>query len=1427
MLKKRCEMTYFRRVSKLALLVCFLFISVIRVDINLQGGLYSLPYQWQMRKTSFYDTIQQQLFMGSIISNSKNNLAVSTANGSSLYSYTPTGLPEGSNVDIDGYEDRSIWDMALVYKGSTPEPWLMQLIANNSGTAPASKLYAVNIDAETPTYFSYTSFLNNAGTASIPFKICRAERAHADVAAADKNVFVVAIAGSSSDTAFNSTSSGACFRLFTINSGGTGVSEFASSKLDASALGSFSELRDMWWDSTLKRLYCAFARTDANETKTGFCALYLDETTAASPVLKFVNDGELLSAPASSAKSLLPYVHKVRTITTNPSDAASVQNKYLLACGGRDINSYNRIYALPLLNLNNAASTSQGKIDVKTNASRSGSGVTAHDNSWLDQRNDITALTAGLTTFDSVAVSTIAQRTVGCGPVPVSAQTPITDVYVNRLNVYVSVADDSGLPCLYMTRALVAYDDGSDSAVELAGHDGKLLGWTPWKKVSDASFNKPIVTFGINTEGTLLTLFDNNTITDKTSAQFPSFVEIPQMSFSSVSSAKFDIEDMTTMWRLRDIVVFNPEIKVLYAGTNNINMTTSALRWYQLDDSGSAVTTASFAPTVLLNNATWTMATFGSLVLTVPHTQIAESISSGGNKLYLMSGSTVFTENDAADIKDSSDAASRIIKVISAEKLTARVMLTAIPDATRNDFASGNNNCIRMFSYTMASDRVANPIAPVSGTTFMYSLATGAAALAKNSSQSGSALAYRSLEDMYFDSINKRTYLAFTKATDGKNDDSDDDTGLIFIGWNADGTAKSVSGKLLEGSVDGATGFKHILKLATMHTRVDSSDATLNRSYLIFNGTNHAGVATDGTGLGAAVLNKIYALPLVVSGDNIGKIATSTTHATAANLASETWSETASSGANYQSHVVGGGYLPTHPRSVITGLIVSGKTVFASVANPQGIQGQRGIFFSQAITDNDEKLVAWTAWKKIGGLNDNVATIGYSASTDSVIAVNHDSSSVQVISWKNHSEVDAVNASRQNLYSFAKKVEADFSGDNSKMYSLNNLNISSNDGTTTTHMFGAFGYDKLALGYLAKTVHATDVGSFKYPHDLETNRYLLYPNDSELKQIKSLYCMAVPPRLPGWVFAGGYRGLAVLRNASNGRGFTALPTSFVDTNSGGYTAMNAQTWLTLPGVVGPVYKILATTSVVSGGDTIAPVIICMTKKGLTAFLATEGKFKTSSPDALAPFDTSEIFTDPGEYMRDMAIVGGRMILVGTSKGLYLLELSSTNDSFERPARKILYQNFMMGPIGAIKVTAPKSSATTASDPTGLKNSWFLIDVLTARVVANQSEHYQFKIKLSDSVLATSGLTDVVLKRSFTNIQGKIAKFGDATYYILPGKHLSTPGSVRVVGNELLSDSGTSPATVINDDAQMSDISEVPTDGARLMTIDGLVSAYRA
>jgi hypothetical protein len=710
----------------------------------------------------------------------------------------------------------------------------------------------------------------------------------------------------------------------------------------------------------------------------------------------------------------------------------------------------------------------------------------------------------------------------------------------------------------------------------------------------------------------------------------------------------------------------------------------------------------------------------------------------------------------------------------------------------------------------------------------VYSLASGSAALAVQTGQSGSALTYRSLEDMHSDPVSEITYLAFTKSSDGRNGDSNDDAGLVFIGWDSVGTAKRQSGKLLEGSVHNETGFKHMLKVRTLYTATDLQTPANNKPFLIFNGTNHIGLAEDGSGQSLVALNKIYALPLVAAGDHRGKIATDATHATAAVLASATWSEPASSGENYAKHVVGGAYLPTHPRSVVTDMLVSGRTVFVSVANPQGVAGRRGVFYSTALTDADNKLVGWTEWRCIGGGNQNIAALGYNSSTDTVVALNHDSSRIEEFSWRSHARVEAVNESRQNIYSFANALESDFSSASGKMYGLQLMSCVANNNQSATHFFGAFGHNKVALALCAKTLGTTDSGSIKYPHKLDASRYLMFGNDAELDQIKSIYCMALAPRLPGWVFVGGYRGLAVLRNGSNGRGWTSLPGSLADTNSGAYTALNAQTWKVLPGVVGPVYKVVITSTVIAGTSTFAPVVICMGKQGLTGFVATEGKFKDSSPTALATFNTAEIFTDPGEYMRDVALIGGRMFLVGTNKGLYLMQLSDTNDSFVASPRKILYQGAQMGPIGAIRVTTSASAEVSESNPTGLNGNWFVIDVITARLIKNQSEHYQFKIKLNDTgVLADSGLSPVSIKRSFTHVQGKLFASGNATYYTLPGKHLATGGAVRVV-DSAVNDTAENPlVSVLKKDAPISDIAENVADGARVVTIDGCVYVYRA
>lgn len=1410
-----CANLKFQTFALKVLVLSVLFSGLVNANISLQQGQYGIPYQWQMRKTAFYDATQQQLFFGSIAANAGDKQVLSTIDGSALLNYTPAGLTPGGSIDANGYETRAVWDMNLVYQGGTSTvPWLVSIMANAAGTAPTQQMYAANLAPGSFSSFSFTAIKNASDVDSIPFKVCMAEREDVAVAAADKKVFVVAIAGSANDTTFNSVTSGGCFRVFKINSGGTGFTEIASAKLNVSSMPTgfgFTELRDMWWDSTLKRLFCAFTRT--NETKVGICSLYFDESTAASPVLKFLNDVELLTAPASG-NSLIPYVHKLRTFCSNPTDSAVSQNKYLILNGGLDANSYNRIYALPLINrsttLNNV---NVGRIDRKVNDSTV---QTAHDSTWLDQTNDIAGLTSGL-----VSSSIIAARTVGGGPLPVSPSTPVTDIQISGLNVYVSVADDSGAECVFVSTAGIYHETSTaTNSTITAGQNSKLVRWSPWKKIVDSEFNSPIVSFGIVESGSpkLVALLDSTKVLGRTT--IPTFTTVPQTSFSSVSSTKLDLADLTTMWRSRQLGVYNSITNTFYAGSSVAGAGDNTLIAYSSSVGDKSMLTgqlvaSNFLPLVY-NSPIWTMAMHGTACVVVPHTEVGNTPSLGGKKMYFItytpSSQQVVSlgQTTDADIKDIANTplASRIVNLAVAKKdADTTLILAAIPDATRDDFSSGNNNCIRSFKYTNTSTGI------VPDNTFVYDLRSGGAPLAAQAGQA-SVLSYRSLEDMFYDSIFNVVYLGFTKSADGTG--SVIDPGLAFIGWSDDGTAPRSSGKLLEGNVDAATGFKHIFKLRTLHTRTGQTDPSTNRSYLVFNGTNYAGVATDGTGQSAAALNRIYCLPLVVSGANAGKIATSTTHATAAVLSSATWSETGNAAADYAKHVVGGGYLPTHARSVVTGMVTKGKAVFVSVANPQGVVGDRGIFVSQAITDSDEKLVGWTSWKKIGGGNENIAFLGYNSSTDRIFALNHDSSRVEEISWKSHAPVDSANVNYQNLVSMAKTLEADFPKDKHGMYTLQNIVISSNDNATKTHMMGAFGYDSVALAHLSKKVSGS-VGTFKYPHKLETTRYKYFSGDSVLKTIQSLYCMAVPQRLPGWVFVGGYKGLAVLCDSATGRGWTALPASLSDSGTG--IPITSKSWKQITDVVGPVYKIV----VMNATDTTS-LVICMTKNGLQAFIATEGKFKTASPDALGMFDASGIFSDSGEYMRDIALVGGKMFLVGTTKGLYLMEVNGSNTAFQGAPVQIMYNSKLLGPIGSIRVTHPAFATIDSSDPTGLKNKWINVDVLTARVIDDQSEHYKFKIKL-DSNGVLESRTDLTLQRSFTNLQGKIFSSGGSNYYVLPGKHLTTGGAVSVFADDAAALS--SPTKIIQNDDQIGSISEVAADGTRVVTAGGSVYVYKA
>ena len=123
----------------------------------------------------------------------------------------------------------------------------------------------------------------------------------------------------------------------------------------------------------------------------------------------------------------------------------------------------------------------------------------------------------------------------------------------------------------------------------------------------------------------------------------------------------------------------------------------------------------------------------------------------------------------------------------------------------------------------------------------------------------------------------------------------------------------------------------------------------------------------------------IYALPIVMSGTNIGKIADFTSVqdnfvATGGLLNARQFTTEISSvtqidpaGIYSSQLLVGGGALPLNAPNSIQKLYTVGDSVYAVIGNAYAAGQQPGTFRSQAIFAQDGHIVAWTAWSRVLG----------------------------------------------------------------------------------------------------------------------------------------------------------------------------------------------------------------------------------------------------------------------------------------------------------------------------------------------------------------------------------------------------------------------------------------------------------------------------
>lgn len=183
-----------------------------------------------------------------------------------------------------------------------------------------------------------------------------------------------------------------------------------------------------------------------------------------------------------------------------------------------------------------------------------------------------------------------------------------------------------------------------------------------------------------------------------------------------------------------------------------------------------------------------------------------------------------------------------------------------------------------------------------------------------------------------------------------------------------------------------------INKIGVMH-------ASTGPSYLIIQG---------GWGTTSTVGNSVWALPLV---DNPRD---SVTNGTLANKNSPlspyfTFTEPATAPGDLANStdtfaIVGGTTLPLASDGSVFDMVVLGDTVYASIAPSSTATSDSGLFYSQALFDQDGKIVGWTPWTKRGfptsGTTTGVSFFAVDAVTATIWAV--DGQTQQVVktnSW--------------------------------------------------------------------------------------------------------------------------------------------------------------------------------------------------------------------------------------------------------------------------------------------------------------------------------------------------------------------------------------------------------------------------------------------
>jgi hypothetical protein len=461
-------------------------------------------------------------------------------------------------------------------------------------------------------------------------------------------------------------------------------------------------------------------------------------------------------------------------------------------------------------------------------------------------------------------------------------------------------------------------------------------------------------------------------------------------------------------------------------------------------------------------------------------------------------------------------------------------------------------------------------------------------------------------------------------------------------------------------------------KVRVMHT-------STGYSYLIVN--------PNVTGVGSDDYNNVFALPLIGTQKEDGSPQNAALIGTLANI--NDFYSTPKNPTEMPQKIQAAAYVGDDSISgtYINDLFVQGDSVF--VCLDDDTNQNSGIFQSTALFEADGKITTWTPWHRVmgnvqkvfGGGVDAFSNFYFLATQDPTVADYISANTIRITAWGPTQKVNLIETFQQtgsNKTDTANKNKATdqdttpvWTSDPSRNLSTTISGIFPQKQTGVLQMINfdertpgflpnefsmmvAIGYNKVALIQTLKAGSPVTTFEKSGPNQ----NIFAYENDPVLSKISPL-CFAEVARTTqansGWLFVGGYGGVAVLSKDTDGSGWPSQAPGLDQLTSGAYPEVGYSFKQLIPSS-GDFTKIRKLASLIS---TDAQQLFIQTLDNLYAIDQTAANFKTGN---LSATKISLNNLPEGTKFTDLLIIPNSdtnpvstkfNFLLGTTSGLYL------------------------------------------------------------------------------------------------------------------------------------------------------------------------------